>query len=59
MALIRGVKLRRDGREHASRHDVHTKARDEARIADISAMAQTGFMIENLFTLPVEEMLVF
>ena len=59
MALIRGVELRRDGREHASRHDVHTKARDEARIADTSAMAQIGFMIGNMFALTFAETLAY
>jgi hypothetical protein len=54
MALVR-----RDEREHASRHDVHTKARDEARIADTSAMAQIEFMIGNPFTLTVAETLVY
>jgi hypothetical protein len=59
MALVRGVELRRDEREHASRHDVHTKARDEARIADTSAMAQIEFMIGNPFTPTIAETLLY
>jgi len=59
VALIRGVELRRDKRELASRRDVHTKARDEARIADTSTMAQVGFIIENVFILTVAETLVY
>lgn len=59
MALIRGVELRRDKRELASRRDVHTKARDEARIADTSTMAQVGFVIGNMFTLTVAETLLY
>lgn len=59
MALVRGVELRRDERERASRHDVHTKARDEARIADISTMAHIGFTIRDLLTPVVKETLVY
>ena len=59
MALIRGVELRRDKRELASRRDVHTKARDEARIADTSTMAQVVFIIGVLLTMTVAERLFY